>query len=233
MNWSARLNQTEMLDEPGIPFEAIRRNMQELAVINRRLGGHRVSIYACQALAGSLPTFSIAEIGSGGGDNLDAIGRWAARRQKEMKGSGIDINPECVRYAAGRLPAFTFIHADYRNLHFEERPDILFSALFCHHFSSEELVTQLRWMYDHCRVGFFINDLHRHPLAYHSIKWLTRLFSRSPLVRNDAPISVQRGFSRRDWMQILSRSGIHEAQVSWRWAFRWCIVVKKNTGGTH
>ncbi|MFT4023242.1 MAG: methyltransferase domain-containing protein [Flavihumibacter sp.] len=231
MNWSVRAADTEMLDQPGIPFEAIRQNMQELAVINRWLGGHRISIGACKALVAGRRSFSIVEIGSGGGDNLDAIARWAARQQKQMKGSGIDINPECVQYAAGRFPAFGFIHADYRDAAFNQQPDIIFSSLFCHHFSSEDLVTQLRWMYRQCRVGFFINDLHRHPVAYHSIKWLTRFFSRSALVRNDAPISVRRGFSRRDWMQIISQAGIPEVSVSWKWAFRWCIMVKKSGGG--
>ena len=231
MNWSARRNQPELLDQPGIPFDAIRLNMQELAVINHWLGGHQISINACKKLVSSMPAFSIAEIGSGGGDNLQAIARWARKEQKKIRGIGIDLNPSCVLYARDRFPAFDFVEADYRHYVFNESPDIIFSSLFCHHFSSEELVTQLQWMYQNSRVGFFINDLHRHPLAYHSIKWLTRFLSKSELVRHDAPLSVQRGFSRRDWAGIISRAGIPEVSISWQWAFRWCILVKKNDGG--
>ena len=74
--------------------------------------------------------------------------------------------------------------------------------------------------------GFFINDLQRHPFAYHSIKMLTKLFSRSYLVKNDGPVSVLRGFRRREWVQLLHEAGITNYSIRWRWAFRYLIVVK-------
>lgn len=227
MNWSTRLDQPEWLDQPGIPFDAIRKNMAELAVINRWLGGHAISVQACRKLVGALPAFSIAEIGSGGGDNLAAIADWARQNHKSMTGTGVDLQENCVQYARARFPGMAFINSDYRELQFAQQPDIIFSSLFCHHFSSAELVQQLQWMYRQSRLGFFINDLHRHPLAYHSIKILTSLFSGSELVKHDAPLSVQRAFSRADWANILSQAGIAEAELHWKWAFRWCVLVKK------
>ncbi len=76
--------------------------------------------------------------------------------------SGIDIKPACINYAKQRthLPASTtFITSDYRNVHFETKPDIIFSSLFCHHFSDNELAEQLAWMKQNSNLGFFINDL--------------------------------------------------------------------------
>jgi hypothetical protein len=107
---------------------------------------------------------------------------------------------------------------------FDQPPDIIFSSLFCHHFTNEELERQLQWMQRHARVGFFVNDLHRHPLAYYSIKWLTAIFSKSYLVKNDAPLSVLRGFSRKEWQQLLNNAGIVNFSVSWKWAFRWLVT---------
>ncbi len=75
------------------------------------------------------------------------------------------------------------------------------------------------------RTGFFINDLHRHPLAYYSIRWLTGLFSRSYLVKNDAPLSVRRGFSRSELKSLLEAAGITNYSIRWRWAFRWLVIV--------
>ncbi|MCH5683887.1 hypothetical protein LWM68_06210 [Niabella sp. W65] len=72
----------------------------------------------------------------------------------------------------------------------------------------------------------FINDLHRHTLAWWSIKILTAIFSRSYLVKNDAPVSVLRGFRKREWQQLFKKAGI-EATVSWQWAFRYLILYKK------
>ena len=57
--------------------------------------------------------------------------------------------------------------------------------------------------------GFFINDLHRHPLAYHSIRILTSLFSKSYLVKNDAPLSVLRGFKKKELEDLLIKQALH------------------------
>jgi hypothetical protein len=70
-----------------------------------------------------------------------------------------------------------------------------------------------------------INDLHRHPLAYFSIKWLTRWFSKSPMVQHDAALSVLRSFKRRDWNSIFAQAGLDQVTIHWRWAFRWQICV--------
>jgi len=85
----------------------------------------------------------------------------------------------------------------------------------------------VKWMERECKSGFFINDLHRHFLAYHSIRLLTRTFSKSRLVKNDAPISVTRGFSRADWQRILTDAGLNDYHLYWRWAFRWLLTYQK------
>jgi len=120
------------------------------------------------------------------------------------------------------------ITADYRDVEFDMLPDIIFSSLFCHHFKEEELVKQMQWMQRNSRIGFFINDLHRHLAAYYSIKWLTAAFSKSYLVKNDAPLSVLRGFTRSEWKEILAKAEISDYSIYWRWAFRWLIIINKN-----
>jgi hypothetical protein len=76
-----------------------------------------------------------------------------------------------------------------------------------------------------------INDLHRHVFALAGITALTSLFSRSPIVRYDARVSVRRAFTRKDLNAILSRAGIANAQLSWLWAFRWCLSFSVSVGG--
>ncbi|RYY99774.1 MAG: methyltransferase domain-containing protein [Chitinophagaceae bacterium] len=220
----------ELLDEPGIPFDAIARNMRELDVINTRLGGHTITTKGVEILTGNDPqkaSWHIAEIGCGGGDNLRAIARWARARGIGVRLTGIDWNAECIHYAQERAGsgAIDFVCSDYRAVEFGRAPDIIFSSLFCHHFTDAELVGQLQWMAREARTGFFINDLHRHPLAYHSIRWLTKLFSRSALVKNDAPLSVRRGFRRSEWAQLLEAAHIPAYRIHWKWAFRWLIIA--------
>jgi hypothetical protein len=56
---------------------------------------------------------------------------------------------------------------------------------------------------------------------------LTSLFSKSYLVKNDAPLSVKRGFTSDEWRLLLLKAGIENYTITWCWAFRHLIVVKK------
>jgi len=225
-----RSYQKEFLDRNDILFEDIKRNMQELDFINRKLGGHDITLDGIVALIKDRIIFNskltVVEIGCGGGDNLRAIRTWAERIHLPVQLTGIDINPECIAYAVHqkRNRGIQFKVSDYKHFLFEEKPDIIFSSLFCHHFTEAELIFMVKWMKINSQVGFFINDLHRHWMAYYSIKLLTKLFSKSYLVKNDAPLSVQRGFKRNEWNTIFERADIHDFNCKWRWAFRWLIT---------
>lgn len=225
-----RSYQKELLDSNNIPFDDIKRNMQELDFINRKLGGHDITLDGIVALIKSQLVFNsnlaVMEIGCGGGDNLRAIRNWAERIHLPIQLTGVDINPECIAYAKQqkRNRRIEFVVSDYKKFLPEQKPDIIFSSLFCHHFTEDELIFMLQWMKQNSRIGFFINDLHRHRLAYYSIKFLTQVFSKSYLVKNDAPLSVQRGFRRKEWNAVFEQAGISNFNCKWRWAFRWLIT---------
>jgi 2-polyprenyl-3-methyl-5-hydroxy-6-metoxy-1,4-benzoquinol methylase len=108
----------------------------------------------------------------------------------------------------------------------QEQVDIVTCTLFTHHFTDSELVGLFCRMQSKARLGIVINDLHRHPLAFHSIRLLTSLFSRSPMVKNDASLSVLRSFSKKDWRNILFQAGITHSHIRWFWAFRWLVLIK-------
>ena len=228
MIFSHRSYQKELLDQDFIPFADIKQNMKELDFINKWLGGHKITIDAFKYLATGKNKISLCEIGCGGGDNLSAIYRWCRKKNIELDITGIDIKEECINYAISqkRIPGANWIICDYKEVFFDTKPDIIFSSLFCHHFTDEELIFQLNWMKQNSKVGFFINDLHRNFLAYYSIKFLTQLFSKSYLVKNDAPLSVARGFSNSDLVNLCTRAGAPHASVSWKWAFRFVVMFK-------
>lgn len=221
-----RSTEKELLDGTGIPFKDIQQNLRELNIINHWLGGHRITLegakaFSCYSIPGA--SLHILEIGCGGGDNLRVIGQWAQKNKISVQLTGVDINEQCIRVAQkDPLNRNTrFIAADYKKAYISPLPHVIFSSLFCHHFTDEEVVFMLQWMAKHAQLGFFINDLHRHPLAYYSIRAVTRFFSKSYLVKNDAPLSVLRGFSSTDWYRLFELAGLSEYSLKWRWAFRW------------
>jgi 2-polyprenyl-3-methyl-5-hydroxy-6-metoxy-1,4-benzoquinol methylase len=248
MIFKQRSYQAELLDNEDIPTEDLYQNLRELDFINRWLGGHSVVLDGIKHFVNSKKTNNsnisinnnisnisentfIFEIGSGGGDNLRAIGQFLDKKKILHKLGGVDLKEDCVRFAENSQPKKYLINyqiADYQLSTFPKgKPDIIFNSLFCHHFKDEELIKMLQWMHKNANVGFLIADLHRHPLAYYSIKWLTQLFSKSYLVKNDAPLSVLRGFNRREWIVLLEKAGITNYKIQWKWAFRWLILVEK------
>jgi 2-polyprenyl-3-methyl-5-hydroxy-6-metoxy-1,4-benzoquinol methylase len=232
MDFSKRSYEPELLDNDDIPFVDIERNMQELDIINTRLGGHRITIKGFSNLIGSRSHASVCEIGCGGGDNLKALRRWADKRNIKLSMTGIDIKSACIDFAAQQSESpedVTWICSDYRKITLNPKPDIIFCSLFCHHFSEEGVKEILSWMHANSSLGFFINDLQRHPIAYHAISILTKAFSRSYLVRNDAPLSVLRGFSRQELEQMAKEAAEYnrfDHRITNEWAFRWLLIAR-------
>jgi 2-polyprenyl-3-methyl-5-hydroxy-6-metoxy-1,4-benzoquinol methylase len=224
----------ELMDDLTLASEALRQNLDELETINTWLGGYAPVLNAFRRLRPRFPAgrpLRVADLGSGGGDTLRQIARWARRQGVAVALTGIDANAFMLEYAASKsaeYPEIGYRQFDIFSPKFQAQPyDVLTCSLFCHHFTDVELVTLLQQWQQQAEVAVVINDLHRHWLAYHSIKWLTRLLGGSYLVQHDAPLSVARAFRREDWVALLARAGITRYELRWRWAFRWQVVLLK------
>jgi 2-polyprenyl-3-methyl-5-hydroxy-6-metoxy-1,4-benzoquinol methylase len=228
INLRFRSYKKELLDEDDIPFEDIRRNMQELNTINTWLGGHNITLSGFKKLLGKKRSIHVCEIGCGDGNNLYQLYKWCEKSNVQFSSTGIDIKPECIETAKEdyNIENANWIVQDYKMVEFAAKPDIIFSSLFCHHFKDEELINQLQWMKENATSGFFINDLQRNWFAYYSIKIITKFFSSSYLVKNDAPLSVARGFYKNEWIALLTEAGLQDFTVEWKWAFRYLILFK-------
>jgi 2-polyprenyl-3-methyl-5-hydroxy-6-metoxy-1,4-benzoquinol methylase len=220
----------ELMDGDDISFDAMAQTLKELNIINTRLGGHAITISGAAGLMNDKKTLHICEIGCGGGDNLSAIYKNFHRKGIDVRFTGIDLNATCIEFAKQQyagLPC-NWICSDYALVDFgDQKPDMIFSSLFCHHFTDEQLVSMLNWLDKNANAGFFINDLHRHWLAYYLIKYITKFFSKSYLVKNDASLSVARGFKRKDWQKLFTAAGLANVDIAWRWAFRFLVTYKK------
>lgn len=224
---SKRSYKKEILDLHTTSFEDIKKTMQELDFINTYLGGHAITLEGFKKLLKDKKEITVCELGCGGGDNLNAIKKWYSKKKLTINFIGIDINSNCIAFARQQNPSMEFIASDYKEVYFNNnKPDIIFSSLFCHHFIDEELVEMMQWMKANATIGFFINDLHRHIIAYNFIKITTKLFSKSYLVKNDGPLSVLRSFKKKEWKNLLEKASIKNYTIQWKWAYRFLIIVK-------
>lgn len=227
-----RSNELELMDDLSMPEEELQKNLAELEVINHCLGGYKVVLNALDKLG--LPkqkTIRIADIGCGAGDTLRQVANWAAKKRLSVQLTGIDLNNVMVKYAKASCAAFSgikIVKADVFEEDFSsQKYDVIICSLFCHHFTDEQLVRMFSQLHGQANLAIIINDLHRHWLAYHSIKLLTGFLSKSRLVKNDAPLSVQRAFKRPELEHLVKQAGIEHYSLRWMWAFRWQLVLLK------
>lgn len=227
----------ELMDELDLTGEALRQNLDELETINNRLGGNAVVIDAFeklykQQLFKENKTYTIADVGTGGGDVLRALAIWLRKKNIKTKLIGLDANDFMIEYAIKKailFPEIEFLRANVFDKDFEnEKYDFVLCSLFCHHFTDDELVVLFQKFVNKSSIALIINDLHRHFLAYYGIKFLTWLFRGSYLVRNDAPLSVLRAFKKHELKQLFHAANINNSEIKWQWAFRFRVIVKKN-----
>lgn len=232
-----RSTELELMDDLNLSNEDLRKNLDELEVINKWLGGNKVVTNALsRVLTKRKPNLTnpitIADIGCGGGDILREVADWAGQKKISVNLTGIDANNFMVNYAQQKCNAYKNISVIQENIfdtHFKtHRYDVIICSLFCHHFTTPELINLLKQLHQQANIAVIINDLHRHPLAYYSIKYITKLFSGSYLVKNDAPISVLRAFKKPEIQNIVEQAGVTHFSLRWLWAFRWQIILYKN-----
>jgi ubiquinone/menaquinone biosynthesis C-methylase UbiE len=226
-----RSGQKELMDNLDCSGEELEQTLRELKTINRWLGGNHVTTNGLAKLMKLRPlsSYRIADIGCGGGDMIGIMDRWAKSQNLKVNFIGIDANPNIIDLAKIRLKEVTNVRWKVQNVFDPDFPrekvDIITCTLFTHHFTDQELASLIRAFRAKASMGIVINDLHRHWFAFHSIRLLTRVFSKSAMVRNDASLSVLRSFTKEDWERIFEISGIDSFEIRWFWAFRWQILI--------
>lgn len=226
-----RSYEEELMDDLESSGEVIDQTLRELEVINRLLGGNSVTTNGIQKLIADTTNkqpLLIADLGCGGGDIMILIAKWATKRGVNIKLVGFDANPHIIDYARKNCKAYDNISFEVQDIFSEtfqqRRFDIICCTLFTHHFRDEQLINIFHQFKNQAQIGTIINDLHRHWFAYYSIKLLTQVFSKSPMVKYDAPLSVARSFRKKDLRKIMRQAAIDKYQLRWMWAFRWQLL---------
>lgn len=219
----------EQMDAADLPYDIYARVLADLDRVNRVTMAARPTL-AFLGRTVSAP-FRLLDVGYGDGGMLRTIARWAARRGIACTLVGIDLNLRSEAIARARSDpalAITYRTGDYADLSAEPW-DFIISSLVTHHMSDDQRHTFLRFMEDHARIGWFVNDLHRHAFAYHSYPLLARLLGVHRIVREDGQLSIARSFVPADWQAMLVASGLATvAQVQRVFPFRLCVARRRS-----
>lgn len=221
MNLAVRASTPEWMDADDVPPDVFAAVMHDLAKVNTVTLARPPTLGWLARASRGMERFSVLDVGFGDGDMLRAIARRFGDRAVL---TGIDINPRSAPAARSVTPPGMPI--DYRTgdaFALPDRFDFVISSLTAHHMDDAGLVTFLRWMEASAVRGWFVNDLHRHWLAWRGFQALAWVARWHAFVRHDGAVSVTRSFRRADWARLLAEAGITRATVEWKLPFRLCV----------
>jgi Methyltransferase domain len=225
-NFSQRSTQPEMMDTANVSYAEFNHCLTDLETLNRWTGAYPPTLNWLNSLwadVGPGP-FTVWDVGSGGGDMLRRIWQAYPYDRQQLTLVGFDLNPWSQQSAQARTAdPIRFELTNIFDVQTHQQADCIISSLFTHHLTDIELVRFIQWMAHHSRVGWLINDLHRHPVPYAVIKTVVRSLNMNTMVQHDAPVSVLRGFTRQHWQQLLGQAGTTNAHIQWHWPFRYVV----------
>ena len=214
----------ELMDADDLDAKTYAAVVHDLAKVNTLTMARRPTIEFLKSL--NRRTLRILDVGFGDGDMLRSIARWAKRQSVDVTLVGIDLNPRSALAARDATPAD--LNIDYRTGDYAglsgEPWDAIISSLVAHHMTHDQLVGFVRFMDSHAKVGWFVNDLHRHGFAYLGYPILATIMRWHPIVRHDGQLSIARSYRPTEWPAILDEAGVTGALVARKFPFRLCVT---------
>ena len=193
----------ELLDDAP-PAEA-RKSLNDLVRINRWFGGYSTLKKIFAEFVGRSDQFSVLDVGAASGD----MGAKLQRIYPRAAVTSLDYRHQHLAAAASPR-----IVADAFRIPFRERSfDFVFSSLFLHHFSNEQVIELLSGFRSAARVAVTAIDLDRGPLAYYFVPATNWLFQWHPLTLHDAPISVAAAFKKGELVRLAQSAGLTRARA--------------------
>jgi len=222
----------EMMDGADVSQADFAACMADLATVNTMTLARGPTLrFVAEAVAQTPDVLTVLDVGFGAGDMLRSIATMLRREGRQVRLIGIDLNPRSEAAARAMTPVGMTIEwrtGSAFELTGSDTPDLVISSLVTHHMDDGEIVGFLQWMERTARHGWFVNDLHRHTLAWYGFTAMARIARWHRFVQHDGPLSVARSFRRPDWTRLMAQAGSPpEAHIQWRFPFRYCVERKR------
>lgn len=225
MSWltPTRVESEELLDEHDAPEQDMLRSLDDLRRINRYLGG--ISIYR-RMLNRLVPDadqpLTVLDLGTGTSDLLEGLNR------PGLLPVGLDFKFQHLLYGKSLGARTRRVGGDAFRLPFASGSvDVVTSAHFFHHFSSDENVRILEEALRVARVGVAVNDTRRHHLPLLFTRIIGALGIVGRITKFDAPASVLQGYTLREAREIADRVKARRAEVVRAFPFRFGLLLWK------
>ena len=216
----------ELMDSEDLDADTYAAVVRDLAKVNTLTLARQPTLRFLKEIAPKRESIRILDVGFGDGDMLRAIAKWSRAVGQPVELVGIDLNPRSALAASASTPADMAI--EYRTGDYADLSggawDVILSSLVAHHMTHGQLINFLQFMDKEATRGWFINDLHRHGVAWTGFPLLARLMRWHAIVRHDGQLSIARSYRHGEWGSILAEAGVSGARVTHIFPFRLCVA---------
>ena len=206
------------MDEPGVDPALLEHALDDVAAVNRWLGGRRALL---AHLPDALPTRAharVLDVGTGSGDLPRAVARWAHRAGRRLTLVAVDRHARTLEVAQRRTAdeALHLARADGLRLPFPDGAfDLALLSMTLHHMEGPDRIALLRELGRVSRGGMvLVGELERSLPSYLGARLLAAtLWRRNPITRHDGPLSVRRAFTPREMAELARAAGLVQPVV--------------------
>jgi 2-polyprenyl-3-methyl-5-hydroxy-6-metoxy-1,4-benzoquinol methylase len=189
----------EDMDRPDCDPARLRRTYEQFPLVNRPIAGWRwLYRHRLRPLLRQDGTNTLLDVGSGGGDVVRSLARWAAADGIRLEITAVDPDERAHAFATSRpeLPGLHFRLAHSSDLVAEGRRfDLVTSNHVLHHLTPAEFAGLLADSEALCRRGAVHSDIRRSPAAYWLFSIGTLPFFPRSYIRGDGLTSIRRSYT--------------------------------------
>ncbi|WP_298348748.1 methyltransferase domain-containing protein [uncultured Dokdonia sp.] len=233
MNIDKRSTAPELMDDPELPEADLRLALKDLAVVNKYLGGNKITINALQDMITSQPDkkhWRVIDVGCGDGEVLRQIARHFENLDYKIDFIGLDINEKSIARAIKKSEGISHLAFSTQNILTLDAAtagcDIILCTLTMHHFTDQQIFTFIKTFVQLASTGVIINDLQRSKIAYRLFQLFSGIFMKSKIAKYDGKVSIARAFKKEELETYSKQLALDSYSINWKWAFRYLWVIK-------
>jgi len=202
----------EVLDDPRADPTAVRRTLRDIVRLNRVFGGTGAVLWGLEQIMrnaerGMRNRWTMVDVGTGAGDIPIAARQLARQHNIDLVPIGLERIPTAAREA--QQAGLFAVLADGNALPFADRSvDVVIASQVLHHVPRDMAVRWIGALDRIARRGVVLADLRRSRPAMAGM-WLAAFpmgLDRS--TRHDAVLSLQRGYTKREFEGMMQEAGI-------------------------
>jgi SAM-dependent methyltransferase len=210
----------EILDNPSVDPELMKRSMRDVERANVMFGGRRAALAELEHTLKKLPDgATFLDVGTGRGDIPAALKERAGNLGKRIRTIGID---QSLPLVTGHYPGNdVIVRGNALSLPFADASvDVVLASQVLHHFPERAAIAFVRELNRVARYRVVISDLRRSVLAATGLWVGSFLLGFHPVSRHDGVVSVMRGFVPSELAEIVSNATGQRPVVTRRLGFR-------------